>query len=248
MRFKSDKRDPVEVAEYFAEFQFKNGYHFDFSLRSLEEDVDKYLESLDLKEEREEDNIECYLTAYIGETICRLYNGIWKGEYQPPHTTRGSNYYLCYIMIVNYKYWPSHFISYRLNHGRDGENGEGTFKEYLYSRNRSRGIFSDFLGGGLINKIKFEKRGLNNLEKVIINHNQRKNISLYKYIKNDDSIESDDKRLFMKIWKEIIKSNIWGDDDMERCRRTIEIHFDNHYLIKEKAVELIINAIISKKT
>lgn len=148
-------RNPIEVAEYFSNIQIRYGFKFDFSLESLEKEVDRFLENNTNLSAYVKTIVESLLTAYIGETICRLYQGKWCGEFCGPLSLTGSNYYLCWIEIGDYKYKPSHFIEYYLEHGKENED---TFYNYLYNSNKSQEIHSDFLGGGLLNKIKPEKK------------------------------------------------------------------------------------------
>lgn len=61
------------------------------------------------------------------------------------------NFYTCKIEKNDFEFGPSHFICYYLSNGK---NSEGSFNNYLYSENYSKGIFKNFLAGGLINKIK----------------------------------------------------------------------------------------------
>ena len=100
----------------------------------------------------ESGKLECELTAYIGETICQIFNAKWKGEYSSENW--GQNYYTCKIEKDGFEFGPSHFIGYYLSNGKVNE---GSFKEYLYSRDYSSGIFYDFLGGGLFNKLSLNK-------------------------------------------------------------------------------------------
>ncbi len=46
---------------------------------------------------------------------------------------------------------PSQFIEYYLGNGK---KSEGTFYDYLYNRDTSKEIFTDFLGSGLLKKIQ----------------------------------------------------------------------------------------------
>lgn len=143
--------NPTEIAKIFSERMFKYGFKFDFSLKSLEFEIDKLLEKSSNIELKELESLEAELTAYIGETLCRLFKGNWNGKYYGPLNPNGDNFYTCKIIVGENEIFPSHFIGYYLSNGKESE---GTFYEYLYSRNQSSGIFSDFLGGGLFNKLK----------------------------------------------------------------------------------------------
>lgn len=146
-----DQCNPKEIAEYFSSIQKRYGYHFDFSLKSLETEVDRFLEENANLSSYNQKIMGSILTAYVGESVCRLYNGKWVGKYSGPLNKKGSNFDECWIEIKGFKYYPSHFLQYYLSNGK---RSEGTFYDYLYSRSKSKGIFEDFLGGGLINKIK----------------------------------------------------------------------------------------------
>ena len=101
----------------------------DFSQRSLESEIDKILNSkviifggkwhFTLRN-------QAALEAYIGETLCRLYNGSWAGEFDSTSPT--SNYYYSYIEFGSYILYPSHFLSHRIS---NGEKSEGTFRNYI---------------------------------------------------------------------------------------------------------------------
>lgn len=67
--------DPIAAANNFVAEANAEGFPFDFSLRSLALDVDNYLEKCSLLSEETKRRAECDLTAYIGETIRRLYGG-----------------------------------------------------------------------------------------------------------------------------------------------------------------------------
>jgi len=147
--------NPVDAASNFVLESFGKGYSFDFSLKSLEVEVDKYLEKYRPADEESRLRMECDLTAYVGETIRRLYDGEWTGEYFGKSSSyRGPNFYTCKVKIGKFDFYPSHFISYYLSNGKESE---GTFYEYLHNRDRSKGISHDFLGGGLLKMIEKRK-------------------------------------------------------------------------------------------
>lgn len=147
------QRNPTEIAEYFSSIQIRYGFKFDFSLESLEKEVDRFLEQNSNLSEYVQTIIESLLTAYVGETICRLYNGKWCGEFCDPLNETGSNYYLSWIEIGEFKYKPSQFLGYYL---KNGKKNEGSFYDYLYNKDKSKGIFTDFHGGGLLKRIESE--------------------------------------------------------------------------------------------
>ena len=150
-----NQRDPTEIAEYFSSIQSRYGFKFDFSLESLEKEVDRFLEENSNLSEYTQTIIESLLTAYVGETICRLYKGKWCGEFCGPLNKTGSNYYLSWIEIGDFKYKPSQFIEYYLGNGK---KSEGTFYDYLYNRDTSKEIFTNFFGSGLLKKIQSQSK------------------------------------------------------------------------------------------
>ncbi len=141
--------NPNEVAEIVSKKYLDKGYNLDFSLKSLESEMDKILENEIPEDWIESAKLESELTAYFGETLCRIFETKWKGEYYVENS--GMNFYTSKIKKNGIEFGPSHFIGYYLSNGKESE---GSFKDYLYSRDYSEGIFKDFLGGGLINKIK----------------------------------------------------------------------------------------------
>ena len=141
--------DPRQVAEKASRKYLDKGYNLDFSLKSLENEIDKILETEKTKDSKKLEILESELTAYIGETLCRIFNCKWKGEFYFENS--GMNFYTCMIEKNGFEFGPSHFIGYYLNNGK---KNEGSFKDYLHSRDQNNGIFKDFLGGGLIKPIK----------------------------------------------------------------------------------------------
>ena len=160
----NDHDNPAEIAKVFVENMYLKGYNFDYSLNSLEFVVDKLIRKYNYsraqndilnrifkKRFHQRHSIETYLTAYIGETLIRIYGGEWKGKFYGPENPFGSNFYTSYVEINDYVFDPNHFISgYLVN----GEKEEGTFYEYLYSRNSFENKFGGYNGGNLIKKIK----------------------------------------------------------------------------------------------
>ena len=118
-----------EAAQHFADKMNKLGFACDFSLFSLEAEIDSILHSdkLILRENTPESRQDSAgLEAYIGETLCRLYKGQWQGMYDPKNPA--ANFYLSFIEFGSFKWFPSHFIGYRV---ANGEESEGTFSAYL---------------------------------------------------------------------------------------------------------------------
>ncbi|CAN5372676.1 hypothetical protein BH10BAC4_BH10BAC4_25740 [soil metagenome] len=143
---------PIDTANDFAKEATAEGFSFDFSLSSLEVEIDKYLAKYYPLNQETKLRVECVLTAYIGETIRRLYQGEWTGEYSL--SSPGLNFYTCRVKIGKFDFYPNHFIGYYLSNSK---KSEGTFYDYLHKRDYSQGIFHDFLGGGLLNIITKEK-------------------------------------------------------------------------------------------
>lgn len=146
----TEPADPKSCAEHFADIMGKKGYTLDFSLKSLETEIDRILEKYSKIEYQELNILEEFLTAYVGESLLRIFGGSWAGNFYGPLNRSGVNFYTSYMVINDFRFNPNHFIGYYLSNGK---KSEGTFYEYLYKRNQSSGIFHDFLGGGLIQKI-----------------------------------------------------------------------------------------------
>ncbi|CAM1343856.1 hypothetical protein [Tenacibaculum amylolyticum] len=116
---------PTKIAEMVANKYTIKGYVLDFSLKSLQQEIDRILanETTVLKNK---DTLECELTAYFGETLCRLYEFSWSGTYDRMKT--GINYYTCKIVRDGFEIWPSHFLGYYMNNGKDDV---GSFEKYI---------------------------------------------------------------------------------------------------------------------
>jgi hypothetical protein len=141
--------NPKDIAEIVSRKYLEKGYNLDFSLKSLENEIDKILENEIPEDWIESAKLDSELTAYFGETLCRIFDTTWKGEYFSENS--GMNFYTCKIEKNGFEFGPSHFIGYYLSNGKESE---GSFKDYLYSRDYSKGIFHDLLGGGLIHKLE----------------------------------------------------------------------------------------------
>ena len=121
------KDDPIAVAERFAALMRASGYEFDFSLRSLTESVDLWLDKNQFH--GNDPDVWCKearLEAYIGEATRRLFNGEWQGSFSEQEA--GTNYYLSFVRFGDYLYRPSHYIGYRSANGRDSA---GTFAAHF---------------------------------------------------------------------------------------------------------------------
>lgn len=120
--------NPSEVAEKVVQKFIAKGYVLDFSILSLEKEVDLILKNESYKELNERAILEAELTAYVGETMCRLFNAQWEGQYFGPLRRSGINYYSCKIIKGEFEFWPSHFFSYYYSNGSSITH---PFKDYL---------------------------------------------------------------------------------------------------------------------
>ena len=115
-------------ADEFVEKMSACGFKLDFSLKSLEEDIDSMIESEDV-DLSDSPNVGSFnqtgMEAYIGETLTMLFNGKPKGEFKSGKSHR--NFFFAYIEFGKFRYYPSDFIRLRLSNGP----GEGSFKEHL---------------------------------------------------------------------------------------------------------------------
>ncbi len=119
----------LETAELFAKKASRLGFDFDFSIGSLKLEIDRLLDSTEIC--FEDTKRECWenqsgLEAYIGETLLRLYRGEWQGQFNAKNPA--GNYYLSFVQFGAYRYFPSHFLGYRIS---NGEESEGSFSSYL---------------------------------------------------------------------------------------------------------------------
>ena len=101
-------------------------YRLDFSQKSLIEEIDKILDcEVGIEPIHPESwELASMMAIYIGETLCRIYDGIWQGAF----TNKADDYYTSWLMFGEYKFAPTHFIQYRISNGKESE---GTFKEYF---------------------------------------------------------------------------------------------------------------------
>lgn len=120
--------NPSEVAEKVTQKFHQKGYVLDFSIRSLKKEVDLILKNESYEELEERATLEAELTAYVGETMCRLFNTQWEGQYFGPLRRSGINYYSCKIVKGTFEFWPSHFFSYYFS---NGSNIIYPYKDYL---------------------------------------------------------------------------------------------------------------------
>ena len=126
--------NPTLIAEEFSKSQMekRNGYNFDFSIKSLEIELERYLENKHNKELNEREILNATLTAYLGETLCRIFNAKWTGSYYGPLNPNGVNYYTCKISLHNSDFYVSRYFDRFFSDNGIGE--DGTFNEYLYGR------------------------------------------------------------------------------------------------------------------
>jgi hypothetical protein len=121
----------VAAAVEFSEQHTGTGCRLDFSLESLRTEVDSVLELPIFFRGREgtstddQERSEAALCAYVGETLSRLFNGTWGGDFYPDRPA--GNFYTSFVDFGDYRYWPSHFIAYRLTNWPQ----EGTFANHL---------------------------------------------------------------------------------------------------------------------
>lgn len=121
--------DPSEIAEKVAKKFLKKGYCLDFSIASLENEIDSILKNESQWSYRQKERLETELTAYFGETICRIFNAKWKGKYFKDFRRSGINYYSCSIQKNTFEFSPSHFFGYYFENGSKRKN---PFKDYLH--------------------------------------------------------------------------------------------------------------------
>jgi hypothetical protein len=120
--------DPEGSARFFAEKLRAAGYGLDFSLKSLSSEIDKLFETPLFSDHSSpaQWHDEAGLEAYVGETLRQLFNGEWKGAFS--QSNPGANFYLSWVQFGEFRYFPSHFLAYRIG---NGEADTGTFNRYL---------------------------------------------------------------------------------------------------------------------
>lgn len=120
--------DPSLAATTFAEQMRQLGFHLDFSLASLSNEVDKLLRSehFNNHDDASQWAAEAKLGAYIGEVLRLAFNGRWEGTYRDDHA--GSNIYTSSVWFGEYRYCPHMFLGYRVS---NGEHSMGTFAEHI---------------------------------------------------------------------------------------------------------------------
>jgi hypothetical protein len=123
--------DPVATAEAFATEWTAAGYSLDFSLASLETEVDRLIELPTFGHGREGSATEAgqrneaAFAAYIGEALRRLFGGAWAGSFYPG--SPALNFYRSFVKFGDFQFSPNVFVSYRLTNGEC----EGSFRSYV---------------------------------------------------------------------------------------------------------------------
>jgi len=131
MKLQPTADNPGAAAVEFSEQHTGTGCQLDFSIESLQTEVDRVLELPIFFRGREgtptdnQERREAALCAYVGETLSRLFDGTWGGDFRPDRSA--SNFYTSFVDFGDYRYWPSRFIGYRLTNWPQ----EGTFAQHL---------------------------------------------------------------------------------------------------------------------
>lgn len=113
--------DPAKAAETFAAARSADGFALDFSLVSLETEVDRLLDSEHLPQGREDafdatrQRNAAGLGAYVGETLRRAHQGVWCGDFFGDNNA--ANFYCSYVDLRGHHYWPSRWLEYRITNG-----------------------------------------------------------------------------------------------------------------------------------
>lgn len=131
MRDETSCADAGPFAREFAAAQRAAGFRLDFTLDSLKSEVDRLIEASILQPlqsrlwTEQEEHCGTGLTAYTGETLCRLHDGVWGGSFSRTQTI--GNWYCSYILFGEYRYSPAAYFLYRFSNGPK----DGTFSQYL---------------------------------------------------------------------------------------------------------------------
>ena len=122
--------DPVASAKALAKELTGKGYKLDFTMKSLEAEIDRLLEDrfLPLGTENVEDHVKvARLGAYIGETLRREFKGKWEGRFEE------SSWKVFYnesrVVFPNLKLNPYSYMWWRLSAGK--ERAGGNFSKRL---------------------------------------------------------------------------------------------------------------------
>ncbi|SEB35647.1 hypothetical protein SAMN04489761_0079 [Tenacibaculum sp. MAR_2009_124] len=132
-----DATAPSLAAEKMAKKYKTKGYVMDFSLRSLEYEIDKIIYAIEHYQGIESEEIlkaEC--SAYFGVTLCRVYDMNCIGQYFDGTTRTGVNYYSYIIEKNGYQFHPAGIFEYRIP---GYYQNYGLFYRYLHFRHYERG-------------------------------------------------------------------------------------------------------------
>ena len=122
--------NPCKVAKAVANKYSLKGYTLDFSLESLETEIDKIINNpITYKEEKDIDFLIAELTVYVGETFRILFNAVCPGQYFEGGKGNAANFYTYYVEKNGERFHPSHFFEYKLPIKDFTRN---QFKEYLH--------------------------------------------------------------------------------------------------------------------
>ncbi|TCP25207.1 hypothetical protein EV195_104240 [Tenacibaculum skagerrakense] len=126
----SEESNPTDIAKEVAKKYTAKGYKLDFSLESLELEIDKIINNpITYKEEKDINLLIAELTVYVGETFRTLFNTDYPGQYFEGGNGNAANFYTYYIEKNGERFHPSHFFEYKLPIQDFTKN---QFKEYLY--------------------------------------------------------------------------------------------------------------------
>ena len=119
--------DPKSAANELATLMNTKGYSLDFSMKSLSEEIDKIINSPEYlgQPEKELEENEALLSAYIGETLVQNLNGEWLGEFSVKEPF--NNFYRSSVKIKGKGFNPTAILSYKRN------GSKGTFRKELRS-------------------------------------------------------------------------------------------------------------------
>ena len=145
-----DADDPTEIAEQVARKFSAKGYKLDFSIASLKNEIDRILKKEPKEEKYDKTLLEAELTAYFGESICRIFKAKWHGQYFGPFKRSGINYYSCRVRKNEFEFSPNHFFGYYFTNGSKRQH---PFKGYLEGY---KSYFEDqeYVVEGLLIKLK----------------------------------------------------------------------------------------------
>lgn len=121
---------PREVAEGFA-----RSHQLDFSLESLSQGFERVLESKPPDRQRVDNDFENGAACYLGETLARLFAGVWAGELGPEACW---NYYSALVQFGEYELRPFTYVGYRLANGVEDTGTVASMLEQLLPNLRDR--------------------------------------------------------------------------------------------------------------